>query len=325
MRAIVVEEFGGPEGLLVKEINIPKPEDNQVLIKVEACSVNFADIKARSGVYHGVKMTPFIPGIDAAGIVEEVGSNVKKVKKGDRVFAFPQGGSYAEYIVADELLVFPISDNVSSDVAAACPIVSFTSYSLLHKVANVNKDDTILIHAAAGGIGTTIIQLAKLFGIKRVIGTVSSDEKGEIAKEVGADFTINYTNKDFSKVVLELTDGRGADVIFDSVGGDVFNKSLSCLAMFGKIVNFGAASGSGGQVNTQELHASCRSVLGFSLGTTRSQKPESLNELAKQVIPYIERSQLTFKIGGTFPLEHAMQAHQLIESRKSFGKILLKP
>ncbi|MBB6215189.1 NADPH2:quinone reductase [Anaerosolibacter carboniphilus] len=325
MKAIVIEQFGGPEVLTLKETEIPKIEANQVLIRVAAASVNFADIKTRKGEYHAAGKPPVIPGLDVAGVVEETGANVRTVKKGDRVIAFPSNGSYAEYTVADERLTFPIPEDLDFETAGASPLVTFTTYNLLHQVARMRSGESVLIHVAAGGIGTTAIQMARLLGAKQIIGTVGSDEKIQVAKQVGADLVINYRKDSFSKVVNEVTDGKGVDVILDSVGGDNFNESLECLAMYGRIVNFNSSSGAGGTVNTKQLHASCRAVLGFSLGTTLKNRPEMVQETAKQVLPLLEQGKIKLVISGTYPLEDAKKVHELIENRQTVGKILLKP
>lgn len=325
MKAIVIEEFGGPEVLKLKEIDIPKVEANQVLIRVAVASVNFADIKTRKGEYHGAGKPPIIPGLDVAGVVEVVGSNVRSIKKGDRVIAFPSNGSYAEYTVADEKLTFPIADSMDFDMAAASPLVTFTTYNMLNQVARMKAGESVLIHVAAGGIGTTAIQMAKLLGAKQIIGTVGSDEKKSVAMNVGADLVINYNKESFSKVVNEATNGKGVDVILDSVGGDNFNESLECLAMYGRLVNFNSSSGSGGTVNTKQLHASCRAVLGYSLGTTLRNRPDMVQDTAEQVLPLLEQGKIKIVVSGTYPLEEAQRVHELIESRQSVGKFLLKP
>lgn len=324
MKAVVVTEFGGPEVLEYREVEKPSLRSKQVLIRVAATAVNFADIKARYGKYHGTGQPPFVPGLDAAGIVEAVGSEVQHLKVGDRVIAFPKNGSYAEYIVADEDLTFAIPDSVDFETAAACPTVSFTSYKLLADVARLQPGETVLIHAAAGGIGTTAIQLAKILGAGRVIGTVGNENKIAAALEAGADHVICYETEDFAATVNELTDGEGADVILDSISGGVAEKSLDCLAYYGRLVNFGnAAGGMVGQVKTTDLHSSCRSVLGFSLGTTRDKRPYLLQDTANQVLPYLADGRLQMKIGACFSIEEAAKAHELVESRKSTGKVLL--
>ncbi len=273
MKAIVVTSFGGPEVMKYTDVDIPAISEDQVLIRVVATSVNFADIKSRYGK-KGNKALPFIPGIDAAGIVERVGSQVKNIHPGQRVIAFPQNGSYAEYVVANENLTFVLPDEVDFQTAAACPIVSFTSYNLLANVARLQQGESVLIHAAAGGIGTTAIQLAKRLGAGTVIGTVGSEVKRKIALNAGADYVICHQDEDFVKKVNELTNGEGVDVILDSISGTVSEKSLNCLAYYGRLIHFGNASGEIGNFQTKDLHASCRSILGFSFGTTRKKRPE---------------------------------------------------
>ncbi|MCC2376856.1 quinone oxidoreductase [Bacillus wiedmannii] len=322
MKAIVVTSFGGPEVMKYIDVDVPVISDNQVLIRVVATSVNFADIKSRYGK-KGNKALPFIPGIDAAGIVERVGSHVKNIHPGQRVIAFPQNGSYAEYVVANENLTFVFPHEVDFQTAAACPIVSFTSYNLLANVARLQKDETVLIHAAAGGIGTTAIQLAKLLGAGTVIGTVGNEAKSKIALDAGADYVICHQDVDFVEKVNELTNGEGVDVILDSISGTVSEKSLKCLAYYGRLVHFGNASGEIGYFQTKDLHASCRSILGFSFGTTRKKRPELLQETANEVFRYLRDGRLKMKAAKSFPLQDAGKAHEWVESRKSTGKVIL--
>lgn len=322
MKAVVVTEFGGPEVLKFIDVEVPSIQAHQVLIKVDATSVNFADIKSRYG-RKGAKL-PFIPGLDVTGVITQVGESVKGLHAGQRVIAFPTEGSYAEYIVANEALTFVIPDEIGMETAAACPIVSFLSYKLLADLARIEKGETILIHAAAGGVGTTAIQLAKLLGAGKVIGTVGSEEKKQVALQSGADYVINYTSEDFSTIVNDVTDGEGANVILDSIAGKVSEQSMNCLAPYGRLIHFGNSSGEVGNFKTAELHSSCRSVLGFSLGTTRSKRPELLKATAEKVLPLIAAGKLTFHIGNQFDLKEAKQAHELVEGRKSIGKVLLK-
>ena len=321
MKAILVSEFGGSEKMIYTEVERPSITEQQVLIKVAAASVNFADIKSRYGKKGG--KLPFIPGIDAAGVIEEVGEEVEGLYVGQRVIAFPKGGSYAEYAVAEDVLTYPIPDGMSFEDAAACPIVSFLSHKLLIDIARIEKAETVLIHAAAGGVGTTAIQLAKHFGAGMVIGTVGSAKKMNAAFQAGADHVILYDQEDFAAKVNELTDGAGVDIILDSIAGDVTENSLRCLADYGRLVHFGNSSGKVGTIHTKDLHQSCRSVLGFSLGTTRSKRPEMLRETAEHVLPLIAAGHLKMNIGKTFKLQEAAKAHEWVESRQSIGKVLL--
>ena len=322
MKAVVVTAYGGTENMSCKDIERPVPGPGQVLVKVAATSVNFADIKSRYGKKGG--KLPFIPGLDAAGVVVQVGQDVKQFQVGQRVIAFPSNGSYAEYIVANENLTFAIPDSMDFLTAAAAPIVSFTSYKLLADVARLEQGETVLIHAAAGGIGTTAIQLAKLLGAGKVIGTVGNESKRQTALEAGADHVIVYEDARFAEEVNELTNGEGANVILDSIAGKVSEESIRCLAPYGRLVHFGNASGDVGTFKTVDLHASCRSVLGFSFGTTRSKRPHLLRDTAEKVLGYLTDGSLKIRIGRRFPLSEAALAHDWVESRQSTGKVLLE-
>lgn len=279
MKAIVVTSFGDPEVMKYTDVDMPTISEDQVLIRVFATSVNFADIKSRYGK-KGNKALPFIPGIDATG-------------------------------------------EVDFQTAAACPIVSFTSYNLLANVARLQQGESVLIHAAAGGIGTTAIQLAKLLGAKKVIGTVGSVAKKEIALDAGADYVICHQAEDFVEKVNELTNGEGVNIILDSISGTFSERSLNCLAYYGRLVHFGNASGEIGNFQTKDLHASCRSILGFSFGTTRKKRPELLQETANEVFRYLHDGRLQIKATKSFPLQDAGKAHEWVESRKSTGKVIL--
>ncbi|MBT2688677.1 NADPH:quinone oxidoreductase family protein [Bacillus sp. ISL-47] len=322
MKAIIVPEYGKPEVLTYMDIDIPKIKPNQVLIQVEKTSVNYADVKSRYG-QGGNGRFPFIPGLDAAGVIVETGTEISRFQKGDRVIAFPAEGSYAEYVAADENLTFSIPDEVSFETAAACPTVSFLSYKMLADIARLEKGETVLVHSAAGGVGTTAIQMAKILGAGKVIGTVGREAKVPVALEAGADHVVVYEKENFADLVNSLTEGKGADIILDSLAGPITQQSFDCLADYGRMIQFGNSTGETGVIKTNDLHKSCRSVLGYSLGTTRKKRPETLRETANQVMEYLKNGKLNVKIGHTFPLKEAAAAHQLIESRLSTGKIIL--
>jgi NADPH:quinone reductase len=328
MKAILVNELGGPEVLTLSEVGLPKIAPNQLLIRVQAISVNFADIKARQGQYHGKAADDaFIPGLDCAGEVVEIGGQVTRFAVGQRVMAFPKEGSYAEYVAADENLTFAVPDEVGIETAAACLTVGITAYNVLNKVARIAPGETVLVHAAAGGVGSTAIQLARLAGASLIIGTASNQEKMEVAKKLGADYAINYVEENFAEKVNSLTEGKGVDVILDTIAGENFEKSLECLAFFGRIVAFGHGNSGSipGKVTTADLHSSCRSVLGYSTGTYRKLRPEFLQEAAEKVTGFILQEKLDILISERFPLAEAGRAHAHIESRKSIGKVLLIP
>ncbi|WP_456275311.1 quinone oxidoreductase family protein [Bacillus sp. AK128] len=322
MKAVVVSEFGSSDVLKVADVEIPSIQPREILIKVDATSVNYADIKARNG-QKGAGNPPFIPGLDATGVIEEVGSEVSELKVGQRVISFPHSGTYSEYVVASELLAFEIPDSISVELAAGAPIVSFLSYTLLADLAKIEKGDTVVVHSAAGGVGSTAVQFAKLLGAGKVIGTVGNMAKAEIAFEAGADHVFSYEEGSFSDEVNAITGGTGADIILDSMAGNVTAQSLECLAPYGRLINFGNSSGKAGVFNTSDVHASCRSVIGFSLGTTRKKRPELMSRIARKVIPYLSDGKINIKIGKLFSLDEASQAQLWIESRQSVGKVLL--
>jgi NADPH2:quinone reductase len=320
MKAVIQNEFGNANVLSYADVDIPKIAENEVLIKVAYTSVNYADIKQRLG-NKGKGNFPLILGLDASGTIEEVSTN-SSFLKGDRVIAFPKGGSYAEYVIANEQLVFKIPDNLSFEQAASIPTVSILSYMLLHEIGQVQKTDTIVIHSAAGGVGSMLVQLAKLAGVQKIIGTVGNLEKANYVRKLGADTVCTY--KTFTEQVLKETNNQGANVIFDSVAGDVTSMSLECLALYGTLVQFGNSSGKAGTFKTSDVHNSCRNIKGFSLGTTRKHNPVRLAPVADKVIELFVSKQVTLPIAQVFNLSDAVEAHKLIESRNYEGKVLIK-
>lgn len=320
MKAIIQNEFGDSNVLCYTEIETPILNKNEVLIRTAYTSVNYADIKNRTGNKTKGNF-PLILGLDMAGTVEKASKN-SKFSKGDRVIAFPKNGSYAEFVVANEALVFKIPDSLSFEQAASFPTVGFLSYILVHEIGQVRESDTIVIHSAAGGVGSMLIQLAKLANVKQIIAVVGNLDKANYVKQLGAHEV--YTYDTFTQAVLNDTDGKGANVIFDSVAGDVTRKSLDCLALYGTLVQFGNSSGKAGEFKTSDVHSSCRNIKGFSLGTTRKYQPEYIAPVAKKVFKLFDQGKLTLQIAQIFDLSEAAKAHNLMESRNYEGKILLK-
>ncbi|RKL66240.1 quinone oxidoreductase [Salipaludibacillus neizhouensis] len=320
MKAIVQNEFGDTSVLSYSDVKIPQIDDNECLIKVAFTSVNYADIKTRNGK-KGKGNFPLLLGLDCAGTVVDAALN-SSFSMGDRVIAFPKGGSYAEYVIANEQLVFKIPDSLSFEQAAAMPTVSILSYILLHEIGQIQKSDSIVIHSAAGGVGSMLVQLAKLTGVQKIITTVGSKDKVNYVKKLGADVVCTYDT--FTEEVLTQTDNKGANIIFDSVAGDVTSMSLHCLALYGTLVQFGNSSGKAGTFKTSDVHSSCRNIKGFSLGTTRKHNPVRLAPVAEKVIELFESKQITIPIAQVFNLSNVAEAHKLIESRNYEGKVLLK-
>jgi NADPH:quinone reductase len=320
MKAIIQNEFGDPNVLSYLDIETPEIKDNECLIKVAYTSVNYADIKTRNGK-KGKGNFPLILGLDCTGtIVDAAPKSLFSI--GDRVIAFPKNGSYAENVIANEQLVFKIPDSLTFEQAAAMPTVSILSYILLHDIGQIQKSDSIVIHSAAGGVGSMLVQMAKITGVQKIIATVGSKDKANYVKKLGADVVCTYDT--FSEEVLKQTDHKGANIIFDSVAGDVTKLSLDCLALYGTLVQFGNSSGEAGVIKTSDVHSSCRNIKGFSLGTTRKHNPARLAPITKKVIELFEEKQIVLPIAKIFNLNDAAEAHKLIESRNYEGKVLLK-
>ncbi len=241
MKAVQVTRFGGPEVLAYVDLPDPSPAEQQVLVQVEAMGVNFADLKAREGGHLSAAPPPFTPGLEAAGTVLAVGAKVRQVAPGDRVVAFPAGG-YAERAVAPEALTYRLAPAVPFDAAAAFLLVFNMAYHALKTQGRLAAGETVMIHAAGGGVGTAAVQLAKLWGA-RVFACAGSDEKLAKVKALGADEAINYVRQDIVEEVRRLSGGQGMDLVLESVGGEVFEKSLQALALLGRMVIFGNSSG----------------------------------------------------------------------------------
>jgi len=321
MKAIQVSEYGGPEVLKIREVQLEAPGSGQALIRIEAVGVNFIDIYQRRGTYP-VKL-PYTPGQEGSGIVEAIGEDVKNVKPGDRVSYVHEPGSYAEknLVNAKNLILLP--PDFSFEQGAAFPLQGMTAHYLLHEFRKVKENDIILIHAAAGGMGLLLVQWAKHLGA-RVLGTASSEEKAKIAKEAGADEVILYTKQDFVAEVKRLTNGHGADLIIDGVGKTTFPGNLEAAARRGNIVIYGAASGPADPIIPNLLMRHSLTISGGSL-FNYILNTEELMGRAKAVIEGIEKGWLKLRVDELFSLENADQAHRKLEERKTSGKILLKP
>lgn len=324
MKAIVVTEYGKPDVMQVKDVPVPKCADQEVLIRVKAIAVNYSDIILRYAFHHTIKKPPYIPGVDISGVVTEVGKGVKDIKLGQRVMAFTKSGAYAEYALADSHLIYPLSDEIDYKTGAAIPVMSFTAYHLLYHLARIRKRETVLIHAASGGVGTIAIQLAKYFGAAMVIGTVSSDDKKQAALLAGADHVINYQKEDVIRAINKLVPQK-IDIVLDSLAGEIGERSVDCLASNGRLISYGNSSGRDAMYNTNDLQGQCRSIMGFSLSKTRVLNPEMLKDTSNKVTKLFIDGNLKVINLSVYPLEDAKKAHELIELRKSTGKIILEP
>src|SRR5262245_38165608 len=322
MRAIRVHEYGGPEAMRLEELPMPKPVDGQALVRVEAAGVNFIDVYQRSGLYKNP--LPFSLGLEGGGVVEAVGHGVTTVRPGDQVAWTGVPGSYATHNVvpADRLVVLPTGVDARSGAAAM--LQGMTAHYLAHSTYPLKPDDACLVHAAAGGVGLLLCQMARRAGA-RVIGTVSTEEKAKLAREAGAHDVILYTRQDFEAEVKRLTSGKGLQVVYDSVGHDTFEKGLNCLAPRGYMVLYGASSGPVGQLDPQVLNAKGSLFLTRPSLFHHMATREELVRRAGDVLGWIQRGELKIRIGATFPLAEAAQAHRDLEGRRTTGKVLLIP
>lgn len=323
MKAVEVQSIGGPETLRLIDIPTPVPGPEDVLIEVESAGLNYADIMMRRGLYQGGPKPPFIPGFEAAGHIAACGEKVVHLATGQRVVAMTGIGSYAQFVSVPASRVIPLPDSVSFDEGAAFPAQYLTAYFCLHDCGKVSAGQTVLIHAAAGGVGTAAIQLAKLAGAQ-VIATASSNEKLDLCKRLGADHVVNYKTTDFLEVVKEVTRGKGVEVVLESVGGEVYEKSQQALATFGRLVVFGCASGVAGRTDPIDLLFRNKSVIGFHLGRYTADR-EAMTRATSAMFPAWHAGKLKPVIGRTFPLNQAAGAQNWITDRRSIGKVIIKP
>ena len=322
MKAILVEEFGEPEVLGYTDVERPAPDEGEVLIEVRSAGVNFADTMRRRNQYLVPQELPFTPGSEVSGVVSEVGEGVEDVSVGDRVVSLLDAGGYAEYAVAPAQSLIPLPEGLDFDEAAAVPLQGLSAYHILKTSGALKEDESVLVHAAAGGVGTLAVQMAKLMGAGTVIATASTQEKLDLAESLGADVLINYTEDDWPEKVLEATDGEGVDIILEMVGGEFLQKNLECLAVFGRMVVYGAASGELGSIVPANLMNNCHSVVGFWLIQVAS-RPDLFAPSLQEILGWISSGDLELTLGGTYPLEEAEKAHADLEGRKTTGKIIL--
>ena len=322
MKAVRVHEFGGPEVLVYEDTPVPVPGHGEALVKIGASGINYIDVYFRTGQYPVTP--PFTAGQEAAGIVESVGADVEGISAGDRVAYEGVPGSYAELAVVPARKLVPLPDGVDSRAGAAVLLQGMTAHYLTRDTYKLGQDDTALIHAAAGGVGLLLIQMAKRAGAT-VIGTVSTDAKAALAREAGADEVILYTEEDFEAETKRITDGHGVDVVYDSVGKSTFDKSLLCLRPRGTLALFGQASGAVGPLDIQRLNS------GGSLFVTRPSlvhhtlTREELLGRSKDVFDMVGSGELNVRIDREYPLSAAAKAHSRLEGRQSTGKLLLIP
>ncbi|HLV97398.1 MAG TPA: quinone oxidoreductase [Ktedonobacterales bacterium] len=322
MQVVRFYEYGGPEVLKVEDAPVPEPGPGEALVRVAAAGVNYADTRRRLGAYFEPTPLPWVVGSEVAGMVAKLGPNVTGVQEGQRVMALTAGGGYAEYAVVAAQALLPIPPKLSFTQAAALPLQGLTAYYLLKLSGRLKAGESVLVHAAAGGVGTLAVQMAKLLGAGKVIATASTPAKLEFACSLGADAQIDYTREDVVAGVRRATNGKGADIILDGVGGDVFELSLRSLAADGRLVVYGLASGKVVELNPVRLMRRNQSVVGFYLGQLMTQ-PEQLRPAMEEIAGWLAAEKLRLMIGHVFPLAEAARAHRQLGARETTGKIVL--
>ncbi|MBM3941986.1 MAG: NAD(P)H-quinone oxidoreductase [SAR202 cluster bacterium] len=321
MKAVRIHEFGDVNVLKWEVTHRPKPRAGQVLIKVESSGVNYADVMRRRGGYPGPDL-PSTLGLEAAGSVAELGEGVTGLTVGQRVMAMGPGGN-AEYVAVNASYVFPYPETINPIHAGGMPVVFLTAYHLLKTRGQVQRGDTVLVQAGASGVGTVAIQLAKAFGVK-VITTASSQDKLELARSLGADVTINYTAQDFEAAVQKETEGKGVELVLECVGGPVLEKSVRCVASYGRLVSYGNASGTPATIPASDLFPANRTFIGFSMGRSPAGKLDHKKAWA-ELFPLVAQGKARLVVDQVLPMSQAAKAHQHLSNRGSHGKVILTP
>jgi len=318
MRSIIVTKTGGPEVLELRDTPIPDIDDDLVLVRVKAAGINYADIMQRMGLYPNGPQPPFPAGFEIAGIVEKTGANVHNWKAGDAVMGLCSGG-YSDFAVADPHGLMRKPESVDFIHAAGIPCQYLTAYHVLLTLGRLTSGQTVLIQAAAGGLGTVLMQIARNSGAT-VIGTCGTDQKIDLLRQLKCDHPVNYSTQDFEEEVRLITGGCGCDLVIESVGGQIFEKSLRCIKTRGHMIVVGAASGAPGSVC---VLGNCITVSGFNLMVYLTDQSAMVNA-HRDLLQWLAEGALEIVVNHVLPLEHAAEAQQLIAERKTTGKVVLR-
>ena len=324
MKAMIVNQWGEPRDMILVDLPDPRPAEGQVAVDVRAIGCNFFDILMVQGKYQVRPPFPFSPGNEVAGVIREVGPGANRFAPGDRVLAMPGWGGFASVVVAPESWIHQVPQAMSFEHAAAFPIGYQTSYfGLVHR-ADLQPGETLLVHAAAGGVGLAAVQIGSALGA-RVLAGAGSARKLEIAREHGASETIDYSIPGWEKRVLELTGGRGADVIYDPVGGDIFDLSTKCIAFEGRLLVVGFTSGRIPAIQANRILLKNISIVGLHWGTYRDREPALIDRTFETLFDLYQTGEIRPLVSATYPLADAAAALEEIGSRRSFGKVVLHP
>jgi len=325
MKAIRTNEYCDPAGLVLEDIDPPRAMKDEVLVKVNTAALNFPDILMIKGTYQVKPPLPFTPGFEICGTVEQLGEGVAHLELGQRVLAQTSMGAFAEYATAPAVAVHPVPEPLDDDQAAAFPLVYQTSYFGLVYRGQLQADETVLVHSAAGGVGLAAVQIARALGAGKIIATVGSDEKTALVREQGADVAINYNTEDFVDIVKRETDGRGADVIYDPVGGEIGQRSTKCIAFEGRLVIIGFTSGGFSEFRSNHILIKNYSVVGLHWGHYRVMNPAKLDKGWRELVELQQQhpSILQPVVAARYPMAQVAAAMDFLKSRQAVGKIVL--
>jgi NADPH2:quinone reductase len=322
LRAVQIQQFGGPEVLELADLPVPEPGDGQALIRVSRAGINFADTHTRENSYLAEQQLPLVPGAEVAGTVERGASGLAE---GQRAVALLSSGGYAEYAVAPADFTFPVPDGVDDATALALVLQGVTAWHLYRTSSQLRPGETVVVHAAAGGVGTLAIQLAKPMGAGRVIATASAEDKRNLALELGADAAVDPNEEDLAGALRAANDGRRVDVVLEMAGGRVFDQSLAALGPFGRLVAYGMASREQRQISNARLLRGSLGVVGFWLAHCFRRPGEMLAAPLDDLFQRAAAGELRVIVGETYPLSDVRRAHEDLQARRTTGKLLLDP
>lgn len=326
MKTVRFHHTGGPEVLVYEDVPTPSPAAGEVLLRVDAVGVNFSDVLRRRGDdYPETSPTPFTLGGEVAGTVVALGDACSGFSAGDAVYATTRIGGYAQYVVVPQASVVPIPKGISPIEATALVVQGLTAALALRHAGRFVRGDTVLVEAAAGGVGSFAVQLAKLDGAKKVIAAASTAAKRDKARTLGADEAVDYMNPDWPAAVRKYTDGRGVDVILEMTGGNTVGEALDSLGPFGRMVVYGLASGVKAVVDPQRLTIDNQALIGFYIGAYFRRYPTLVQETLAELVDHVVSGRIQLQVGMTLPLSKAAEAHRLLESRETSGKLVLQP
>jgi NADPH:quinone reductase len=323
MKALVARQWCEPSGLVMEEVDQPEPGQDQIRVRVRSAALNFPDILLIGGKYQVKPALPFSPGLEVAGTVDSVGTGVTGFATGQRVLAQLSLGGFAEFAVAGVQALQRIPDAMSDDEAAAFPLVSQTAYFGLVVRGALQKKETVLVHSAAGGVGLAAVQIARALGAGKIIGTVGSDHKLDVVRRNGADIAVNYQTEDFVEIVKRETNGRGADVIFDPVGGELGQRSPKCIAFEGRLLIIGFTSGAFSNFVSNHVLMKNYSIVGVHWGLYQHQKPATIAQAWKVLWGLYGDGLIKPVIGRRYPMHQVAAAMEALTSRAALGKIVL--